>query len=1441
MSNTQTLTPPNSGSKAGAVFRKQEEKGNLHVYKTPFISHRGSFFPGVQTFTEEVDHPESADLLQASFISPLQLSIEEEEIQREPEEIQDMPESGTKWEINGKSEQEQEVQRLCAECDEEEEVQRSPDDQEPEVLQKVEEIQPLSHGDDQNNLQQSAIPLSSPEGIQASLKVGAPDDPYEQEADQMAEQVMRMPERSFSDGEGILPIGNNPTIHRNEEDEADDIQAKLVQRVSGLQRSSNGTLQTTSGFTSHLQSSLGGGLPLSPPVRQSMESAFNADFSRVNIHTGSDASQLSNEIGAKAFTYQNHVFFNEGNYQPETSAGRSLLAHELTHTVQQGAAVRRSAISTNASPQVQRIPFGDTLNRFTRHIPGFTLFTIIIGYNPLTERTVDRNAINLIQGLMELIPVFGPLLFDELQRRGILHNAYTWVQQQLINLGLTRNSLEILLSEAIDHLKNPLNWPSAGDYLGNLFHRLWNQVNSFARNLVNHLIELVKNALIGVLRSMAIDRMPAYLLLTKILGRDPITGERVQATTVEILEDFLRLINADDELEQMRERGTLQKTADWIDTQIGQFMSLLDELGSILDRIWNLFTLETLRNITAKLEEIITAFTGFVRRVWNFASNVASQVLQFIKDSLLNMLRQHASGIRGYRLMTVILSKDPVTQEPVRRNANNILSGFVELVAGPEKFREIEESGAIVRMAAWLEGLIARTGISIQMVIDLFMGIWNSLSIQDLIRPIEAFQRVLARFQDPIERVLSFIVQVIRKVIEIILELMNFPSDLIGQIIQRAMVAIDDIQRDPVAFLKNLLGAIKLGFQQFFGNIGTHLLNGLTGWLFSELQQAGIQPPQDTSLRGIIGFVLDVLGISVERIWQKLAEHPRIGPERVARIRGMLDRLTGIWTFVQEVMTEGPGAIWRHLQEQLANLWTTLLDQVKNWITERVVNQIVGRLLSMLDPTGIMAIINSAVAFYRAVQSFVERLREILEVVNSFVGGIAEIARGSLATAANFLENTMGRAMPVMIGFLANQVGLRGLGQRIGEMVGSVRGMVDQGLTWLVNRAVQMGGQLLEMGRSGISFVVNWWSARKQFRTKDGQQHNLYFIGEGVNAQLIFASNPTEIGVYLINKRKSLPSEDPKLVKIAEAESILGRIEVIKRENVKKRKDAAKITDDLEQLSLLIIFIEGLKLTDNVLPQKFKADYPKYGSVSIEKLSTKSSTGGSIPTANPGWYQFLKSKNLTANSAPDRWVRMHLLSARIGGKGDDPQNLIPAPNSVNRGSKVGSFENALYNLVERENPNTRKPNVIWMNIVGGDLYSNDTSIPGYTADWFLKKIEMKAGIYFWNGTEWVKDSAIRVSEDVPIPEPDFSLSGNLTLANPSRTRLQRLDRGLFTDAVVNHMKDGQRMYNRWEEFVSAMRARVVEHIWAGKWDDGMGNGVIHEIKRYYDSDDIKLK
>ena len=129
----------------------------------------------------------------------------------------------------------------------------------------------------------------------------------------------------------------------------------------------------------------------------------------------------------------------------------------------------------------------------------------------------------------------------------------------------------------------------------------------------------------------------AWSLIKKIIKYDPLRDEAVNATTVEILEDFLILIDKQTELEQMREKGTLQKTADWLDTQVGTFNSLLGELRGLITAAWDAIQPANLVNIADNLSALADQAGGFLQRVWDFASGVALKVLEPVSYTHLTL------------------------------------------------------------------------------------------------------------------------------------------------------------------------------------------------------------------------------------------------------------------------------------------------------------------------------------------------------------------------------------------------------------------------------------------------------------------------------------------------------------------------------------------------------------------------------------------------------------------------------------------------------------------------------------------------------------------------------------------------------------------------------------------------------------------------------------
>lgn len=168
--------------------------------------------------------------------------------------------------------------------------------------------------------------------IQTKLRMGEPNDRFEREADRVADQVTRMADTEMA----AISAPVVPHIQRLcAECEEDLVQAKQAQRqASGVRPQ----------LEQHICMLHDTGQPLPMSVRGYFEPRFKRDFSSVRIHTGTQASQAARELDARAFTAGRNIFLGSGEYQPATASGRHLLAHELTHVVQQGSAGPRGMV-----------------------------------------------------------------------------------------------------------------------------------------------------------------------------------------------------------------------------------------------------------------------------------------------------------------------------------------------------------------------------------------------------------------------------------------------------------------------------------------------------------------------------------------------------------------------------------------------------------------------------------------------------------------------------------------------------------------------------------------------------------------------------------------------------------------------------------------------------------------------------------------------------------------------------------------------------------------------------------------------------------------------------------------------------------------------------------------------------------------------------------------
>ncbi|MEM9006466.1 MAG: DUF4157 domain-containing protein [Cyanobacteria bacterium P01_F01_bin.86] len=167
-----------------------------------------------------------------------------------------------------------------------------------------------------------AKPLQKLPTIQAKLTVGQPNDKYEQEADRVAEQIMRIPAaRTMGDARTQF---RPPIVQR--------MCANCEEKEKLQTKEMPGSMpEVTSAITSRIQSLQGSGQPLTASARSFFEPRFGHDFSHVRVHTDKSARDLN----ALAYTVGRNIVFGTGQYAPGTTEGKRLLAHELTHVLQQ--------------------------------------------------------------------------------------------------------------------------------------------------------------------------------------------------------------------------------------------------------------------------------------------------------------------------------------------------------------------------------------------------------------------------------------------------------------------------------------------------------------------------------------------------------------------------------------------------------------------------------------------------------------------------------------------------------------------------------------------------------------------------------------------------------------------------------------------------------------------------------------------------------------------------------------------------------------------------------------------------------------------------------------------------------------------------------------------------------------------------------------------------
>jgi len=184
----------------------------------------------------------------------------------------------------------------------------------------------------QPNRSQALSPFAAPllsGPMHTKLAIGRRDDPFEHEADRIADDVMRMPDPQASFAAAPVQLSRKCAVCA-EEDKAEMLRSKPAETHEADSSEAPGLVQEV------LRSPAAA---LDRPTRSFMEPRFGHDFGHVRVHTDARAAESAYTVGADAYTVGSHIVFAEGKFAPNSAAGRRLLAHELCHVVQQSHAM----------------------------------------------------------------------------------------------------------------------------------------------------------------------------------------------------------------------------------------------------------------------------------------------------------------------------------------------------------------------------------------------------------------------------------------------------------------------------------------------------------------------------------------------------------------------------------------------------------------------------------------------------------------------------------------------------------------------------------------------------------------------------------------------------------------------------------------------------------------------------------------------------------------------------------------------------------------------------------------------------------------------------------------------------------------------------------------------------------------------------------------------
>jgi hypothetical protein len=268
----------------------------------------------------------------------------------------------------------------------------------------------------------------------------------------------------------------------------------------------------------------------------------------------------------------------------------------------------------------------------------------------------------------------------------------------------------------------------------------------------------------------------------------------------------------------------------------------------------------------------------------------------------------------------------------------------------------------------------------------------------------------------------------------------GYSMDDILPYINKGKAVLTSIVSDPGTFFKNLGDGVGGGITNFVSNAGAHLKAGLFDWLTGAMSGIPIQIPDKWDLKGIFSFISQLLGFGWETIKTKLGV--AVGPENLQKVETAIQAGEEGLEGVQKIKQEGVAGAMEIAQDQIAEAKETAISEVSSWAIGAIIKAAIPKVLLMLNPAGAIAQIILVIA--KTVIWFKNNFTRISKWANTVFESVVDIAGGSIGSAMAKVEQSMAQAIPVILAFLAEQLGLGNIAQSIQNALQKVRKPIDK-------------------------------------------------------------------------------------------------------------------------------------------------------------------------------------------------------------------------------------------------------------------------------------------------------------------------------------------------------------------------------------------------------------